>query len=309
MNIILISKRGRVPTTIQCSSFWQFSLLGMGILLICSILFFGGYYLGSNRDPETYVEAWRNELNYQKKTLASLKITSQAHIDALTARIGELHGYITRLDALGNKLVKMAKLQENEFDFENPPALGGPAEQSPDQAENSDLDIPDLSQAIFSLNKELSHRENQLLVLEEVLRNRNLHEEVYPTGTPVSKGWISSYYGYRNSPFGGRREFHKGIDFAGKEGNRIVSVAGGVVTWAGKRYGYGNLVEINHGNGYITRYGHNKEMLVKEGQAIKKGEVISLMGSTGRSTGPHVHFEVLYNGRQVDPITFIQKVH
>lgn len=304
MNIILISKRGKVPTSIQCSSFWQFSLLGFAVLFACSVLFYSGYYVGSNRDPDAYAKAWQSELNYQKKSLDSLKVTSQAHIDALTARIGELHGYITRLDALGNKLVKMAKLQENEFDFENPPALGGPAEQ----LEAADLDIPDLSQAILSLNQELNHRENQLLVLEEVLRNRNLHEEVYPTGTPINKGWISSYYGYRNSPFGGKREFHKGIDFAGKEGNKIVSVAGGVVTWAGKRYGYGNLVEINHGNGYITRYGHNKEMRVKEGQAIKKGEVISLMGSTGRSTGPHVHFEVLYNGKQVDPITFIQKV-
>ena len=127
-----------------------------------------------------------------------------------------------------------------------------------------------------------------------------------PSGRPISKGWISSYFGKRTDPFSGKIERHKGMDFAGKAGSKISSVSAGVVTWASSRYGYGNLVEINHGHGYSTRYGHNAEILVEVGDTVEKGQAISLMGSTGRSTGPHVHFEVLLNDRQVDPIRFVQ---
>ena len=128
---------------------------------------------------------------------------------------------------------------------------------------------------------------------------------MYPAGRPVQQGWLSSYYGWRTNPFGGNQQFHKGIDFAGKENSEIVAVGGGVVTYSGKRYGYGNLVEITHGNGYITRYGHNKKNLVREGETVKKGQAIALMGSTGRSTGPHVHFEVIKDGKKIDPAKFI----
>ena len=110
----------------------------------------------------------------------------------------------------------------------------------------------------------------------------------------------------RTDPFNGRREYHKGVDLAGKEGSDIIAVAAGIVTWSGDRYGYGNMVEINHGNGYITRYGHCKEVLVKAGDSVTKGQVIAHMGSTGRSTGPHVHFEVHKNGRVVNPLNYLR---
>ena len=99
---------------------------------------------------------------------------------------------------------------------------------------------------------------------------------------------------------------HKGMDFAGQMDSDVVATAAGVVTWAGKRYGYGNLIEINHGNGYSTRYGHCHKVLVKVGDTVKPGQKIALMGSTGRSTGPHVHYEVLKNGRQINPANFVR---
>ena len=139
-----------------------------------------------------------------------------------------------------------------------------------------------------------------------MMMNRNLQAEVMPAGRPVTHGWLSSYFGMRTDPFTGHRAFHTGLDFAGKLGSDVVAVAAGVVTYAGKRSGYGNLVEINHGNGYSTRYGHNSKILVNVGQTIKKGQVIAKMGSTGRSTGPHVHFEVLINGHAVNPKKYIQ---
>ncbi|MDH5777769.1 MAG: M23 family metallopeptidase, partial [Gammaproteobacteria bacterium] len=200
------------------------------------------------------------------------------------------------------RLTKMAKLDKGEFNFDKPPAQGGPV--SSDSHGNS-MSVPDFIKSLNELSGQIKDRSQQLSVLETMMMTRNLQAEVIPTGRPITRGWLSSYFGIRTDPFTGRRVHHSGVDFAGKEGSDVVSVAAGVVTFSGKRSGYGNLVEINHGNGYFTRYGHNKQNAVKVGQTVKKGEVVAIMGTTGRSTGPHVHFEVMRNGRQVDPKRYI----
>jgi murein DD-endopeptidase MepM/ murein hydrolase activator NlpD len=197
--------------------------------------------------------------------------------------------------------VKIAKLDPAEFSFESSPGVGGPEEGS----SNVDLDF---GREIDTIVAELEDREQQLGVLEDILLSSQMKEEVFPEGRPIKRGWISSYYGMRTNPFTGKLQLHKGMDFAGKSGSHVLAVAGGVVTWSSKRYGYGNLVEINHGNGFVTRYGHNKENLVQVGDTVNKGQEIALMGSTGRSTGPHVHFEVLQNGRQINPQRFVQRL-
>jgi len=160
---------------------------------------------------------------------------------------------------------------------------------------------------IDRLDKRVQLRDSQLSALENVILARDLKKQIHPEGRPVNQGFISSYFGEREDPFTGREAYHKGVDFAGSAGEDVVAVAAGVVTWSGERSGYGNLVEINHGDGYVTRYAHNERTLVKVGDTVKRGETIALMGSTGHSTGPHVHFEVLRNGRQVDPLSFIGK--
>jgi murein DD-endopeptidase MepM/ murein hydrolase activator NlpD len=158
---------------------------------------------------------------------------------------------------------------------------------------------------VDELQSQLSSREQQLGVLENLILTRELNKQVYPEGRPVQEGFISSYFGQRADPFTGYTATHKGIDFAGPEGTSVISVAAGLVTFAGDRAGYGNMVEVNHGNGMVTRYGHNEKLLVKQGEMIRKGQEVALMGSTGRSTGPHLHFEVVKNGIQVDPLRFI----
>ena len=300
MNIILITRKGRSRHHVDISSVVHYMLMFALVLLGVGTCTSIGYWLGASQQSDSYVLAWQSELDDQRRSLAQVRENAEAHVNALTTRIGQMQAHITRLNALGSKLVKMAKLDKSEFEFNSPPALGGPREGSPESADQGTLD-----QTITSLGRQLGNREYQLFVLEEVLRSRILHEEVHPAGLPVKKAWISSYYGYRNDPFNGRREFHKGLDIAGREGSDIIAVAGGVVTWADKRWGYGNLVEINHSNGFVTRYGHLMKVLVTEGEAVKKGQVVALMGSTGRSTGPHVHFEVLQAGKQVNPLDFI----
>jgi murein DD-endopeptidase MepM/ murein hydrolase activator NlpD len=130
-------------------------------------------------------------------------------------------------------------------------------------------------------------------------------EQTSPEGKPSLGGYLSSVFGYRTDPMSGNKEFHEGLDFAGREGTPVVAVAAGIITWSGKRYGFGNMIEISHGNGYITRYAHNNKNLVSVGEKVERGEVIATMGNTGRSTGTHVHFEVIYNGRHVDPRKYL----
>ena len=208
-----------------------------------------------------------------------------------------------RLDAVGRRLTEMAEIDASEFNFDSEPALGGPEEP---MVAGSNVAVPEVVGAMTALGYQLDNREAQLDVLESVLAHQNLKERVYPQGRPVKSGWLSSYFGKRTDPFTGKPANHTGIDFAGKLGAEIVAVADGVVTWSGNRYGYGVMVEINHGNGYSTRYAHNSENLVGVGDEVKKGQIVALMGETGRATGPNLHFEVLQNGRRVNPVKFIR---
>jgi murein DD-endopeptidase MepM/ murein hydrolase activator NlpD len=238
-------------------------------------------------------------LAQQKQEIVGLRQQLQLRIDAMAMRIGEVNAHIIRLNALGKRLTEMADIDSREFDFDRSPPSGGP------ESGGVSAQIPDLSVMLAQLEQRADLRESQLAALENVILTRELKEEIHPEGRPVTSGYISSYFGERADPFDGREAFHKGVDFAGSLGSDVIAVAAGVVTWAGERSGYGRLVEINHGDGYSTRYAHNSRTLVAVGQTVKRGEAIALMGSTGHSTGPHVHFEVLHNGRQVDPLSFI----
>jgi murein DD-endopeptidase MepM/ murein hydrolase activator NlpD len=219
----------------------------------------------------------------------------------MAMRLGQMNAHVIRLDALGKRLTEMADIDSREFNFDRDPPAGGPEADG----EGASAEIPDLTAQLSQLEQRVDLRETQLSALENVILARELKKEIHPEGRPVASGFISSYFGERSDPFDGRDAFHKGVDFAGTIGSKVVAVAAGVVTWAGERSGYGKLIEINHGDGFVTRYAHNERTLVSVGQTVKRGEAVALMGSTGRSTGPHVHFEVLRNGRQVDPLSFI----
>ncbi len=280
-------------------------LLFIAFLVSAALASFTGYRLGlagASQESDELTREWQVNLEQQQRELSRLQQAAQDSANALARRLGQMQAQVIRLEALGQRLVKMAHLDSGEFDFENPPAQGGPASMASQNA----IGTPDLLAALERLSRQLEDRSSQLQVLEGVLMNRGLQAEVLPEGRPIVQGWLSSRYGMRTDPFTGKRDFHAGIDFAGKEGSAVVATAAGVVTWAGTRSGYGKLVEINHGSGYATRYGHNRKILVKIGDTVKKGQIIGEMGSTGRSTGPHVHFEVLINGRTVNPAKYIQ---
>ncbi len=227
----------------------------------------------------------------------------------MTIKLAEMRSRLIRLDALGERLTQIARLEEGEFNFSDSPGIGGP-EGSPLQRSISSISVqPELSAIFDSLDRKLDNRESQLQILTSMMSDSRLKKEQTVAGKPIDKGWMSSAYGMRTDPFHGEQRWHGGVDFAGKKGSDSIAVASGVVTWSGKRSGYGNMVQINHGDGFITRYGHNDENLVTLGSIVKKGQHIARMGSSGRSTGPHVHFEVYKNGRTVDPASYIHKTH
>ncbi|MFT7008582.1 MAG: murein DD-endopeptidase MepM/ murein hydrolase activator NlpD [Colwellia sp.] len=225
-------------------------------------------------------------------------------LTALTMKLAELQSHVLRLNALGGRLADNANIPEQEFDFNKLPPSGGP---SATRGENSRKSFTQLLVEITQLESSLNHKENQLTMLESLTLGHHIENTRYLSGRPITKGWLSSYFGLRKDPFNGRPSMHKGIDFAGKEDGEIIATASGVVSWADDRYGYGLLIEINHGDGLKTRYGHNKKLLVNIGDVVVKGQVIARMGSTGRSTGPHVHYEILRNNKQIDPIKFVYR--
>jgi murein DD-endopeptidase MepM/ murein hydrolase activator NlpD len=283
----------------------QFGLsLGIAIVMVASLTFYAGFVAARSLgglNTEIQVERWQAEIDEQEVELHAARTELQQSVDALALRLGQMNAHVVRLDALGSRLTQMAGLADGEFDFSSAPPLGGPEELVP-ATENS---LGHLLDSLDQLDYQLSDRSRQLEVLEDLLLDRKLAEQVHPEGRPVTAGYISSSFGERSDPFTGRAAFHKGVDFAGREGNDIVAVSTGVVTWAGDRDGYGEMVEVNHGNGYVTRYAHNAENLVSVGATVKRGDVIARMGDTGRATGPNLHFEVLRDGQAVDPRTFI----
>ena len=283
-----------VPDTARS---WRTPTLVLAVFLIIPLFLGLGYYLGVRQQPVRQIEELRAALLDQEELTKQTRLTIDAGLDAFTQRIGLLQAHINRLNALGSKLVQMAGLDEDEFSFSNVPAMGG----VDDAMETPSAESVELNRMVEKLELALMDKEQQLSILEDMLLSKNLHENIEPKGKPVRSGWISSYYGYRNDPFNGKRQFHSGIDFAGRLGTPILSAAGGVVVKAGKNGRYGLMVEIDHKNGYHTRYGHASEILVKVGDVVKKGQEIARMGSTGRSTGPHLHFEVIKNGHKINP--------
>lgn len=308
MKVILVSKRNGRTRSFTLGN-WTRGLLS--ICMLGTLTCFGGFVYvyveqqGENNDVFTNksAKAWNEALVQQKSEVKETKRQAQERLTALTLRVAELQGRLVRLDALGERLTTIAKLDEGEFDFSQAPAVGGPETALVGETYSP----PDFLNIIDKLTNQIEDREIQLATLEALLAKQKLQDDIFIAGRPIKKGWMSSRFGRRTDPFNGRVALHQGVDFAGKLNSDIVSVAAGVVTWSEERNGYGIMIEVNHGGGFSTRYAHCSENLVQVGDVVKKGQVIAKMGSSGRSTGPHVHFEVYKHGRAVDPASYIHR--
>lgn len=306
MKVIVVSRRHGATRSYTLGT-WARAVLSVCLIGIPvgSAVLAWQHFANDDQDILTAdsAQAWQEVLSQQETDISHARQDLDQKLAAMTLRVAELQARLVRLDALGERLTSMAKLDNGEFDFSRMPALGGPELN----IEGETVDEPEFQQMLDQLSIQIDDRQQQLETLEALMAKRKLQNDVFLAGRPINRGWMSSRFGRRTDPFSGHVAWHAGVDFAGKEGSDIVAVASGVVTWSGERYGYGNLVEVNHGNGFKTRYGHCKEALVKVGDVVKKGQIVALMGSSGRSTGPHVHFEVYKHGRAVDPSTYIHR--
>jgi murein DD-endopeptidase MepM/ murein hydrolase activator NlpD len=304
MNVIFFGRRHGRVRHLNLASPKLWGTAGLAVAGAIGLAFMAGHYFGFHRglgEPAEQLTVWSKELTAQQATIDDTRRILQERLNSLAARIGQMNAHVIRLDALGRRLTQMAKLDSREFDFDHPPAQGGP--ETP--ADGVGPAMPTLTSMIDVLDRQLVQRQQQMSALENAILTRDLEEQIHPEGRPVHQGYLSSYFGERTDPINGNIAYHKGVDFASVEGTEVLAVAAGVVTWSRERFGYGRMVEINHGNGYVTRYAHNERNLVTVGQTVKKGQAIALMGSTGRATGPNLHFEVLFNGRQVNPLKFL----
>lgn len=305
MDIILLHPKRGLTRSLRFPAWlpWVAALLLVVLPLGIGV---GSYFLLNHWMTPGYgpavVSNWQQQAKRDQADLAQLQQQSGDTLHALTLKFADMQAKLVRLDALGQRLVDLANIKSDEFDFSGEPAIGGP-----DAGKGISYQPPAFVDAIDELAATLDRRQQQLNILNGLLQEKHLKTNTELSGRPVDHGWLSSRFGYRVDPFTGKLSFHPGIDFASKDGTPIYATAAGVVTWAGPRSGYGDMVQINHGNDLSTRYGHCEALLVKPGDIVKAGQAIALMGSTGRSTGPHVHYEVLKDGVQVNPLPYIMQ--
>jgi len=245
-------------------------------------------------------------ISQQEADIDRAKRETRHQVEALGARLGILQAEVLRLNALGRRLSDVASLDEGEFNFSSVPAVGGPAPLlETESGLGAAFSNDNLLVTLENLSSEVVRNKNQLLLLETLIIDRKLDYARSPDVWPTATGWVSSGFGKRRDPISGRKAFHEGIDIAADAGTLIKAVASGVVIDAGKDGQYGLVVEINHGDGVITRYAHTGALSVKTGDKVKKGQVIAIVGSSGRSTGPHLHFEVISNSKHIDPRKYL----
>lgn len=306
MQIILVSRTKKVPKTLDlaCRRMrWRIAALGVVAVAGCMALGAAvALTVASPRDRAlSQISELQHKIDAQDARLGAVKQDAQRNLDALAVKLGQLQAQSTRLNALGERLAQMGKLDDGEFDFDQAPPVGGVEEVS-----GAAYTLPqNLDSSINQLATQFDGQQAQLTALQSLLMDARIESNLKPTGMPV-QGYISSYFGGRPDPFSGHSARHTGIDIATPLGTPVHAVAEGMVTFAGIRSGYGDVIEIDHGNGYMTRYAHNSKLIAHPGQRVRVGDVIADAGSTGRSTGSHVHFEVWYKGRVVNPLAYVR---
>ena len=296
--IILVSKYLRAPKKINLSDQKTALTFGAAVFLVIFAVFALGF-VANSVVGSVQLAQMKDRIVQQDKQLAEIKADNQRDMNAMALRLAELQAQANRLNALGIRLTHDSKLNGGEFDFEHTPGSGG-------DEDAQDVSALELNDGLKQVQAQFEMSSQQLSVLESMLFEQELELKSQPTTRPTN-GYMTSDFGFRMHPILGGRAHHNGIDFEANIGDPVRSAGNGLVKFAGWQNGFGNVVEIDHQNGYVTIYGHNSALLVKEGDVVRAGQVISKAGSTGRSTGPHVHFEVHKDGLPINPRIFLDK--
>lgn len=312
MKLIILDPHRGFSRTIPLPRRWYLLLAGVLLLLPLGGAA-GGYFLVSMVSEDPFISGhvgretaagWRERLQAQKVAVKATREATEERLKALTLRVAEIQARVLRLDALGERLARVGRVSDGEFDFSRPPSVGGP-EEGQAGGDGAAFASADFVAALDDLMARIEAREAELRVLEGLMVGGRLREENFLAGNPVRVGYLSSTFGRRIDPFHGALSFHKGVDYAGPPGSEVVATGAGIVVFAGHNAGYGLMVEISHGEGISTLYAHASEIRVRTGDIVQEGQVIATLGSTGRSTGPHVHYEVRRDGQPVNPASYL----
>jgi|AMFO01.1.fsa_nt_gi Membrane proteins related to metalloendopeptidases len=304
--MLIIPERGSVRR-LEVGPWWL-AAMQTAVLLFVAVAAWGGWQVWQGHAHLARIQALEKSLQQARaqyrRELAQMRarLQSQTRQLAVYARdLGDMQARLARLDALGAQLVASSSLDAAEFNFGTPPAYGGP------RITPSPVQLGDLDAVVARLDTRLETVDAQLAALDYLLKQKRSEQLARPHAWPTEKGWISSRFGWRADPFSGGRELHRGVDIANRFGAPVFSAAHGIVTFAGRMQGFGNMVEVDHGYGYVTRYGHLSALTVHAGEEVGDGQMLGRIGSTGRSTGPHLHYEVHRYGRALNPIRFLPR--
>lgn len=303
MNIILVSGKLAKGKTVALSHA-QVMSLGMALLafpLLLAMVFTYLLLFHAADIPHPYLQSL--VLSAQRTEAAKNQIYLRENLNAMAAKLGQMQAHVLRLDSLGERLAALTGMSKQEFNFDKKPGQGGAESSQPAR----DMTMSEFGQQLDGLMKRLDDRSDQLGLMEAMLVQQQAKKVAIPSTQPVTTGWYSSNYGWRIDPFTGQKAFHEGVDFMADSGTPIHAAGGGIVVYADTYAGYGNMLEIDHGNGLISRYAHASKMLAKVGDVVMKGQKIGEVGNTGRSTGPHLHFEVRHRGAPQNPEHYLHR--
>ena len=297
MYVIVFNKKGGHTRAYEFSSS---RIIGVALFTCFAVLLLLFYLHYAERQvEETFLSHAHKQIGEQIKQVDSLILEVEGEHNAVGRSLAMVESRILRVEALGERLSVLSGIEDEEFRFGYDPPSGGPLNIS---ATNINQESK-----LYDLISRVERKRRELQILEAIITNKQLFNDASPAGKPVKWGWISSPYGERLDPLTGRPAWHNGMDFAGRPDSEVVVVASGIVVHVGRNDSYGQVIDVGHGGGYLTRYAHHKEALVRMGDVVRKGDVIALMGSSGRTTGPHVHFEILKDGTQIDPTSYVTR--
>ena len=294
MQIILLHSRFKQARSVTLSK--RHLLLVFGVFLVAAAATGAAIDVAFRQDtaPAAGTPDTSSKDRYVKENLA-----------AMAVKIGEMQAQLMRLDALGERVQGLAGVKPEEFNFRELPGRGGAEPSSTSPRIDRNLSMTAFQTALDAMSRDVEHRADYMNVVETALMTDKIKSKQLPTIQPVNVTYNASGFGWRFDPFNGRSTFHEGIDFPAASGTAIVAAAGGVVIAAEYHHEFGNMLEIDHGNNIVTRYAHASRLLMKVGDIVRRGQHVADIGSTGRSTGAHLHFEVLVKGIAQDPNKFL----
>ena len=305
MNIILVSSHLAKAKALTFKKKHFMALLA-ALFLVVVLMVLGLNYLSLRYVDKINSPSFRSfVMSVQQEEYKKSQQYLSVNLNAMAIKMGQMQAQLLRIDSVGKRLAELSGIEPEEFMFDQMPGQGGAVSTSPLKG----ISLSEFGNQIEALSHILNDRLGKLETLDLILRKDRLKKEMRPTNMPVDAKWSSSSFGYRTDPFTGKRAYHKGIDFVAETGASIKAAASGVVVYSDRHPEYGNMVSVDHGNDLVSRYAHASKRLVKVGQVVKQGEKIAEVGNTGRSTGPHLHFEIRHKGRAMNPSRFLKKIN